>query len=217
VTEEDRKVASLLLADKPAEALVAALVRQRRDARPSPEELTRVMGPAVKPPLKPAKPPRNERRIANVGNPNGPDRRRVNKGGDLQKVVRPPREDFPRDERPARAPSSPAAERSERPARAPAGAAAERQTRGAPAAPNVTGGGRWFTVNVGRSKNADPKWLIPLLCRRGNVTKKAIGKIQVLMRETRVEIAPDVAEQFAEAIRRPDDKDKNIHIEPVDE
>jgi hypothetical protein len=37
-----------------------------------------------------------------------------------------------------------------------------------------------------------------------------------LVRETRVEIAPDAAEHFAEAVRRPDDKDKNIHIERLD-
>ncbi|MEP6859694.1 MAG: DEAD/DEAH box helicase [Deltaproteobacteria bacterium] len=76
--------------------------------------------------------------------------------------------------------------------------------------------GVWFTVNVGRSKNADPKWLIPFLCRRGDVTKRSIGKIQILARETRVEIAPNDAKHFAEAIRRPDTKDKNLHIEPVD-
>ena len=74
----------------------------------------------------------------------------------------------------------------------------------------------WFTVNVGRSKNADPKWLIPLLCRRGDITKASIGKIQILMRETRVEIAPGTAEHFSDAVRRPDAKDPNIHIEPLD-
>jgi ATP-dependent RNA helicase DeaD len=79
------------------------------------------------------------------------------------------------------------------------------------------GDGVWFTVNVGRSKNADPKWLIPFLCRRGDVTKRSIGKIQILARETRVEIAPTDAPHFAEAIRRPDTKDKNLHIEPVDQ
>ena len=78
------------------------------------------------------------------------------------------------------------------------------------------GDGVWFTVNVGRSKNADPKWLIPFLCRRGDVTKRSIGKIQILARETRVEIAPNDAAHFAEAIRRPDTKDKNLHIEPVE-
>ncbi|MDB4952592.1 MAG: box helicase [Myxococcales bacterium] len=74
----------------------------------------------------------------------------------------------------------------------------------------------WFTINVGRSKNADPKWLIPLLCRRGNITKREIGKIQILARETRVEITGDASAKFAESVRKPDEKDRNIHIEPLD-
>jgi ATP-dependent RNA helicase DeaD len=74
----------------------------------------------------------------------------------------------------------------------------------------------WFTINVGRSKNADPKWLIPMLCRRGNITKRAIGKIQILARDTRVEIANDATEQFVAALRRPDDKDRHVHIERCD-
>lgn len=74
----------------------------------------------------------------------------------------------------------------------------------------------WFTINVGRSKNADPKWLIPLLCRRGDITKREIGKIQILQRETRVEIARSAAMQFAVAIQRPDTKDRQIHIELLD-
>jgi ATP-dependent RNA helicase DeaD len=75
----------------------------------------------------------------------------------------------------------------------------------------------WFTINVGRSKNADPKWLVPLLCRRGKIGKQDIGKIQVLARETRVEIAAAASAGFAEAVRVPDAKDRNIHIERVDE
>ena len=74
----------------------------------------------------------------------------------------------------------------------------------------------WFTINIGRSKNADPRWLIPLLCRRGGISKNAIGKIQILARETRVEISHDVSERFAAAVREPDSKDRNIHIELLD-
>jgi ATP-dependent RNA helicase DeaD len=81
----------------------------------------------------------------------------------------------------------------------------------------ATGDHVWFSVNVGRSKNADPKWLVPLLCRRGNINKSAIGKIQILAKETRVQIAADVATQFAVAAREPDAKDRNIHIDPVDD
>ncbi|HEY5949380.1 MAG TPA: DEAD/DEAH box helicase, partial [Kofleriaceae bacterium] len=38
--EDDLRIAQTLLTDRPAEALVAALVRSRREARPAPEELT---------------------------------------------------------------------------------------------------------------------------------------------------------------------------------
>src|SRR5690606_35954403 len=29
----------------------------------------------------------------------------------------------------------------------------------------------WFRMDVGRRQNADPRWLLPLLCRRGHITK----------------------------------------------
>ena len=74
----------------------------------------------------------------------------------------------------------------------------------------------WFRLNVGRSGNADPRWLVPLLCRRGGITRASIGKIQIAVRETRFEIAADVAEHFAVAVRRPDKQDRNIRIEPAE-
>lgn len=86
-----------------------------------------------------------------------------------------------------------------------------------PGAAGPCAGTTWFTVNVGRSKNADPKWLIPLLCRRGDITKKSIGKIVILARETRVEISSADASDFAQAILRPDPKDRQIFIEPFAE
>jgi len=75
------------------------------------------------------------------------------------------------------------------------------------------GGGVWFRVNVGRLRNADPKWLVPILCRRGGITRGEIGAIRVFDEDTRVEIAPHVAEAFEEAVRRPDDRDRHVRIE----
>ena len=144
-TDLDRDVARALLAERPAEELVAALVRLRREARPEPEDLT--------PPGPPRKPPQHKQAPL-------PSRR--------------------------------------------------------PTQATQAGGFTWFSINVGRSKNADPKWIIPMLCRRGNITKRAIGKIQILVRETRVEIAGDSADAFADALRRPDDQDRSIHIERLD-
>ena len=58
----------------------------------------------------------------------------------------------------------------------------------------------WFRLAVGRSANADPKWLIPLICRRGHVTKKDIGSIRIFDRETKFEIQRATAEHFAAAV-----------------
>ncbi len=86
----------------------------------------------------------------------------------------------------------------------------------APREPRAGGGeGVWFRLSVGRNRNADPRWLLPFLCRRGHVTRQEIGRIDVMERETRVEIAPWAAERFAAAARRPDADDEDIAIAPL--
>ena len=57
----------------------------------------------------------------------------------------------------------------------------------------------WFRVDIGRQRNADPRWLLPLLCRAGNVTKAEIGAIKIFDRDTRFQIAAEFADTFAEA------------------
>ncbi|PDT07661.1 DEAD/DEAH box helicase [Rhizobium sp. M1] len=58
----------------------------------------------------------------------------------------------------------------------------------------------WFSVSVGRKQNAEPRWLIPMLCRNGNVTKREIGAIKMQPEETFVEIAAASADSFQEAL-----------------
>jgi ATP-dependent RNA helicase DeaD len=73
--------------------------------------------------------------------------------------------------------------------------------------------GVWFKMNLGRNGNADPRWVLPFLCRRGNVTRQDIGRIQVQERETRFEVAPWAADRFAAAAKRPGEaKDAHIRI-----
>jgi ATP-dependent RNA helicase DeaD len=62
------------------------------------------------------------------------------------------------------------------------------------------GAGVWFRMPVGRDNNADPKWLVPLICRRGHVTKKDIGEIRIFSRETKFEIAAAAETRFREAL-----------------
>jgi ATP-dependent RNA helicase DeaD len=60
----------------------------------------------------------------------------------------------------------------------------------------------WFRINVGRRHNADPRWLLPLLCRRGHVTKNEVGAIRIGPGETGFAIASGAAGRFVKALAR---------------
>jgi len=64
----------------------------------------------------------------------------------------------------------------------------------------LDGGIAWFRISVGRERNADPKWLLPEICRQGDVTKKDIGEIRIFDRETRFQLALNLADEFAAKI-----------------
>lgn len=58
----------------------------------------------------------------------------------------------------------------------------------------------WFRINIGRDKNADPKWLLPTICRLGHVTKPDVGSIKIFERETKFEITRSAEAKFRAAI-----------------
>ena len=74
-------------------------------------------------------------------------------------------------------------------------------------APDDSGGGHgepvWFRIDVGRVRQADPRWLIPVICTRGGITKAEIGAIRVMSHETRFEIFGHAADRFELAAGRP--------------
>ncbi len=77
----------------------------------------------------------------------------------------------------------------------------------------------WFRMDVGRRHNADPRWLLPLLCRRGHITKNEIGAIRIAAGETLFEIPRAAAGKFAAALKRTEGGDPEgeggVRIEPV--
>ncbi|TIW92572.1 DEAD/DEAH box helicase, partial [Mesorhizobium sp.] len=74
----------------------------------------------------------------------------------------------------------------------------------------------WFSLSVGRRQNAEPRWLIPMLCRTGNISKREIGAIKMQPEETFVQIAADWADRFLAAIG-PDRKlQNNIAVKRLD-
>jgi ATP-dependent RNA helicase DeaD len=74
-----------------------------------------------------------------------------------------------------------------------------------------------FRMNIGRNANADPRWMIPVICRRGGITKNEIGAIRILDNETQFEIVGHAAERFVAEARKPDTKDPNIRFATLNE
>jgi ATP-dependent RNA helicase DeaD len=75
-------------------------------------------------------------------------------------------------------------------------------------------GSVWFRANIGRKKNAEARWLLPMICRRGGIDKGDIGAIKIMDTTTEFEISERVADSFAAKIKRPD-KEDNIRLEPM--
>ena len=60
----------------------------------------------------------------------------------------------------------------------------------------------WFRMNIGRRHNADPRWLLPLLCRRGHLTRNEVGAIRIQGNETHFAIPRGSAGRFMAAVNR---------------
>ncbi|MCL4672468.1 MAG: DEAD/DEAH box helicase [Sphingomonadaceae bacterium] len=60
----------------------------------------------------------------------------------------------------------------------------------------------WFRMDIGRRQNADPRWILPLICRRGHITRNEIGAIRIAPNETYFQIPRQLADRFAEAVER---------------
>ena len=58
------------------------------------------------------------------------------------------------------------------------------------------GPSKWFSVDVGREGKAEARWLLPMLCKAGGITKSEIGAIRIQPNETFVEIKAEVVERF---------------------
>ncbi|MBF0248260.1 MAG: DEAD/DEAH box helicase [Alphaproteobacteria bacterium] len=73
-------------------------------------------------------------------------------------------------------------------------------------------GGQWFKINTGRKHGAEPRWLLPMLCRHGHITKNEIGAIKVLDTRTLFEISADASERFFDAIQHNGTGEKSLIV-----
>jgi len=70
-----------------------------------------------------------------------------------------------------------------------------------------------FRVNLGAESHAEPGWLLPLICRRGGVTRREVGAIRVGPRYSEFEIAGEAAKDFAFAAAQTDPRAPHVLIE----
>jgi ATP-dependent RNA helicase DeaD len=70
-----------------------------------------------------------------------------------------------------------------------------------------------FRVNLGAESRAEPGWLLPLICRRGGVTRREVGAIRVGPTYSEFEIAGEAAKDFALAASQSDPRAPHVHIE----
>lgn len=90
------------------------------------------------------------------------------------------------------------------------GARAERPERGGARSQ----GGSWvsFRVSWGRDKLADPRRLLAMVCRRGQIRGSDVGSIRVDRSHSTVDVASQVADAFARATAAPDPREPGVII-----
>lgn len=70
----------------------------------------------------------------------------------------------------------------------------------APREHKAFGPSKWFTVDVGREGKAEARWLLPMICKAGGITKNEIGAIRIQPNETYVEISEPAVAGFLKAV-----------------
>ncbi len=73
-----------------------------------------------------------------------------------------------------------------------------------------------FRVNLGGKDNADPRWLLPLICRRGGITRREVGAIRIGPQETLFDIVGSAARDFELAARERDPRALHVTIQRAD-
>lgn len=87
----------------------------------------------------------------------------------------------------------------------------ERAPRGSGGPENFTGGA-WVALSVGRARQAEPRWLIPMLCKAGGISKRQLGAIRIEQHETFVEIDAAIVDAFIARVGEGGKLEKSIHV-----
>ncbi len=74
----------------------------------------------------------------------------------------------------------------------------------------------WMRLSVGRTQAAEPRWLIPMLCKAAGVTKRDLGAIRIGDDETMVEMSGHAAQALLGALGPDGRLEKNVYAALAD-
>lgn len=74
----------------------------------------------------------------------------------------------------------------------------------------------WITLSIGRKKNAEARWLLPMLCKAGGLSREDIGAIRINAGNTHVELRKAAAAQLFETIGNDAVLEKGVRAFPLD-
>ena len=72
-----------------------------------------------------------------------------------------------------------------------------------------------FEVNLGAKDRAEANWILPLVCKRGGITRREVGAIRVARDRTYFEVARRVADEFAANASERDPRAPHVRITPA--
>jgi ATP-dependent RNA helicase DeaD len=72
-----------------------------------------------------------------------------------------------------------------------------------------------FHVTWGELHGADPRRMLAVVCRRGNIRGTDVGAIRIGPTSTIIEVRNQVASEFAARVRQPDPDEPRIRITAV--
>jgi len=70
-----------------------------------------------------------------------------------------------------------------------------------------------FQVNLGANDRAEANWILPLVCRRGGITRRDVGAIRVARDRTYFEVREGAAGEFAANAAERDPRAPHVRIE----
>ncbi|WP_456385966.1 DEAD/DEAH box helicase [Profundibacter sp.] len=74
----------------------------------------------------------------------------------------------------------------------------------------------WISLTIGRNQKAEPRWLLPMLCRAGDITKRDIGAIRMQPDETFVQLNAQISNDFMKALGGKKELEEGIKVTVLD-